>query len=95
MRVREGLCPSPAPFAPEGLWGPGLNPRPLLPLTTALPLAGATPAAADPITGAVAAISAGLSWLGGTTVGAFILRTAVSFGLSTLANMLSLSLIHI
>ncbi|MCB2126050.1 MAG: hypothetical protein KDD97_10715 [Rhodobacteraceae bacterium] len=63
--------------------------RSILALTTALTFAVATPAAADPITGAVAAISAGLSWLGGTTVGAFILRTAVSFGLSTLANMLS------
>lgn len=63
--------------------------RSVLAITTALTIAAAGPAAADPITGAVAALSSAASWFAGTTVGAFVLRSAVSFGLSTLAGMLN------
>lgn len=61
----------------------------VLALTTALTIVCAGPAAADPISGAISLISGGLSWFAGTAVGAFVIRTAISFGISSLANMLS------
>lgn len=48
----------------------------------------ATPAVADPITAAITALSGAFTAFGGTAIGAFIMRTAVSFGLSALANAL-------
>lgn len=59
----------------------------LLLLTSALVLAAA-PAHADPITGAITAISGIFSAIGSTAVGSFLLRTGVSIGLSLLGNMI-------
>lgn len=61
----------------------------LLALTTALTFAVATPAAADPISGAIALFSGAASWIAGSATATFFLKTAISFGLSTLAGQLT------
>lgn len=59
--------------------------RHLLFLTLALTLA-AGPAHAAPIIGAISGV---IGWLGSSAIGSFLLRTAVSFGLSALARALA------